>query len=92
YHYFPPASLSPSLQPPTLFSPSTRQQSIMSEMAEPPAKKICPSDERKQNLPLQHPPTRRGIIVNVMVESADKFVDFMGKAAKAKEYFRFPDE
>ncbi|CAM9877474.1 unnamed protein product, partial [Ectocarpus sp. 13 AM-2016] len=32
----------------------------------------------------QHPPTRRGIIVNVMVESADKFVDFMGKAAKAK--------
>ena len=34
--------------------------------------------------PLQHPPTRRGIIVDVMVESADKFVDFMGKTTKAK--------
>ncbi|CAM9720687.1 unnamed protein product [Ectocarpus sp. 6 AP-2014] len=58
----------------------------MSELTEPPAKKVCPSDNRK------HPPTRRGIIVDVMVESADKFVDFMGKAAKAKEYFRFPDK
>ncbi|CBN76982.1 glyoxalase family protein [Ectocarpus siliculosus] len=56
--------------------------SAMTESATP----ACPSDGRK------HPPTRRGIIVNVMVESADKFVDFMGKTTKAKEYFRFPDE
>ncbi len=32
----------------------------------------------------QHPPTRRGIIVDVMVESGDKFVEFMGKTTKAK--------
>lgn len=30
------------------------------------------------------PPTRRGIIVDLMVESADKFVDFMGKTTKGK--------
>ncbi|CAM9853770.1 unnamed protein product, partial [Ectocarpus fasciculatus] len=49
----------------------------MRAMAES-ATKACPSDGRK------HPPTRRGIIVDVMVESADKFVDFMGKTTKAK--------
>lgn len=35
-------------------------------------------------LPTQNPPTRRGIIVDVMVESADKFVDFMGMTTKAR--------
>lgn len=37
----------------------------------------------------QHPPTRRGIIVNVMVGSADEFVDFMAKTTKAKVRSRF---
>ncbi|CAM9975713.1 unnamed protein product, partial [Laminaria digitata] len=36
-----------------------------------------------------HLPSRRGIIVDLMVDSADKFVGFMGQAAGAKEYFRF---
>ena len=31
---------------------------------------------------------RQGIIVDLMVDSADKFVAFMGQAAGSKEYFR----
>lgn len=36
----------------------------------------------------QQPPARRGITVNVMVENAANFADFIIKAAGGKEYFR----
>ncbi|CAM9669072.1 unnamed protein product [Scytosiphon promiscuus] len=49
------------------------------------SKKPCPDK-------YEHPPSRRGIIVDLVVEKADDVVEFMSKAIGAKEYFRYAGE